>query len=93
MNCSPLLLAGYETTTSYPGFLAQVIFSAILQSIGVAMLLVVIVGSGEVMYRERFPQHLAFPRFPTKAASHPHVLQKAAFRFRAPWRTSSIARL
>ena len=49
LNSYPLAVAGYETTTSYPGFLAQVIFSAILQSIGVAMLLVVIVvGPGRI---------------------------------------------
>ena len=31
----------------------------VLQGIGVAMLLIVIVGAGEVLYRERLPQHLA----------------------------------
>jgi membrane protease YdiL (CAAX protease family) len=62
LNSFPLDLARYSTTSSYPAFLAQVIFGALLQSVGMAMLLVVIVGSGEVLYRERLPQHLAMPR-------------------------------
>ena len=62
LNSYPLAVAGYDTTTSYPAFVAQMAFGALMQSVGVAMLLVVIVGSGEVLYRERFPRHLAVPR-------------------------------
>ena len=62
LNSFPIALAGYETTTSYPAFLSRVIINAIVGGIGVAMLLAVIVGSGEVLYRERLPQHLAIPR-------------------------------
>ena len=62
LNSFPLAVAGYDTTTSYPAFIAQMVFGALLQSVGTAMLLVVIVGSGEVLYRERFAQHLAIPR-------------------------------
>ena len=62
LNSLPLDLARYPTTISYPAFLAQIIIFAVLQGVGYAMLLVVIVGSGEVLYRERLPQHLAIPR-------------------------------
>jgi membrane protease YdiL (CAAX protease family) len=62
LNAFPVAVAGYDTTTSYPAFLARVIISALLQGVGVAMLLAVLVGSGEVLYRERLPQHLAIPR-------------------------------
>lgn len=62
LNSYPLHLAGYDTTVSFPAFLAQLIFGSLLQAVGTAMLLVVMVGAGEVLYRERFPQHLAMPR-------------------------------
>ncbi|HKB79494.1 MAG TPA: type II CAAX endopeptidase family protein, partial [Thermoanaerobaculia bacterium] len=62
LNSFPVALAGYDTNSSYPAFLAQFGFGALLQGFGVAMLLAVIVGSGEVLYRQRFPRHLAIPR-------------------------------
>jgi membrane protease YdiL (CAAX protease family) len=62
LNSWPSALAGYDTTNSYPAFLAQFAFGAILQGVGVAMLLVVIVGAGEVMFRGRFPKQLSFAR-------------------------------
>jgi membrane protease YdiL (CAAX protease family) len=62
LNSWPLTLANYVTTSSYPAFVAQTIVFALLQGIGFGMLLVVVVGSGEVLYRERMPQHLAIPR-------------------------------
>jgi membrane protease YdiL (CAAX protease family) len=62
-NSFPSLIAYYDTTTSYPAFLGKLIFfNVVLQSIGTAMLLIVVCGAGEVLYRERFPQHLAMPR-------------------------------
>ncbi|HEY8181963.1 MAG TPA: hypothetical protein VII32_06965, partial [Thermoanaerobaculia bacterium] len=62
LNSFPIAKAGYDTTTSYPAFLSKVIINALLGGVGVAMLLAVIVGSGEVLYRERLPQHLAIPK-------------------------------
>ena len=70
LNAFPIALAGYATTKSYPAFLAETLIGAVLQGIGVAMLLVVIVGSGEVLYRDRFPQHLAIPRLWNRRALH-----------------------
>jgi membrane protease YdiL (CAAX protease family) len=62
LNGWPSALAAYDTTTSYPAFVAQQIVFAVLQGLGMALLLGVIVGSGEALYRERFPRHLAMPR-------------------------------
>ena len=61
-NSLPIALAGYDTTTSYAAFLTQFgVFSA-LQGIGTAMMLIVVCGAGEVLYRERLPRQLAIPR-------------------------------
>ena len=68
LNSYPSALADYDTTSSFPAFLAQFGVLAVLQGVGVAMLLIVIVGSGEVLYRGRFPQHLAIPRLWTPRA-------------------------
>jgi membrane protease YdiL (CAAX protease family) len=62
LNSFPSEVASYDTTSSYPAFLSRVVISAILSGIGQAMLLAVLVGSGEVLYRQRLPQHLAIPR-------------------------------
>ena len=62
LNSIPSQIAWYETATSYPAFLGNLIFWGAMQSVGTAMLLIVICGSGEVLYRERLPQHLAIPR-------------------------------
>jgi membrane protease YdiL (CAAX protease family) len=76
LNSYPGALADYDTTTSFPAFLAQFSFLAVLQGVGVGMLLIVIVGSGEVLYRQRFPQHLAIPRLWTRRA----LASKRVFR-------------
>ena len=69
LNSFPSAVASYDTTTSYPAFLAEFVFlRCIMSGVGVAMLLAVIVGSGEVLYRERLPQHLAIPRLWTRKA-------------------------
>jgi len=68
LNSMPSQLAWYDTTTSYPAFVGQLTFLAAVQSLGTAMLLIVICGAGEVLYRERLPQHLAMPRIWTRKA-------------------------
>ncbi|MEK6375519.1 MAG: type II CAAX endopeptidase family protein [Acidobacteriota bacterium] len=76
INSYPSALADYDTTSSFPAFLALFSAGALLQGVGYAMLLIVIVGSGEVLYRQRFPQHLAMPRLWTKRA----LASKRVFR-------------
>jgi len=68
LNSFPIALANYSTTSSYSAFLARLAFGALLQGVGFGMLLVVVAGAGEVMYRERLPQHLAIPRLWTPRA-------------------------
>ncbi len=68
LNSLPSALAGYDTTTSYPAFMAQLVFLTIMQAIGSGMLMIVICGAGEVLYRERFPHHLAIPKLWTRRA-------------------------
>jgi membrane protease YdiL (CAAX protease family) len=62
LNSLPSQIAWYDTATSYPAFLGNLTFQAAVQSIGTAMLLIVICGAGEVLYRQRLPQQLAIPR-------------------------------
>jgi membrane protease YdiL (CAAX protease family) len=62
LNSYPSALAGYETTTSYPGFIGKLIFFALVQGLGTAVLLMVIAGAGEALYRESRPRQLAMPR-------------------------------
>ncbi len=68
INEMPAQLAYYDTTTSYPAFLGQLAFQSVLQCVGMAMLLIVICGAGEVLYRERLPKQLAMPRLWTPKA-------------------------
>ena len=55
---------------------AAVLLFVILQSVATAMLLIVVCGAGEVLYRERLPQHLAIPRVFTPRA----LASKRVFR-------------
>ncbi len=66
LNSMPSQIAWYDTASSYPAFLGNMIFWGAVQSIGTAMMLIVICGAGEVLFRERHPQHLAIPRLWTK---------------------------
>jgi membrane protease YdiL (CAAX protease family) len=62
LNSFPSALAGYDTRTSFSSFVTQQVLFAIVQGVAYGMLLVVIVGAGETLYRQRLPQHLAIPR-------------------------------
>ena len=67
LNSMPSQMAWYDTTESYASFIGRLIFfSGILPCLGTAMMLIVICGAGEVLYRERLPQHLAIPRLWTR---------------------------
>jgi len=76
LNSYPSALADYDTTSSFPAFLASFSVGALLQGVGFGMLLIVIVGAGEPLYRERFPRHLALPRLWTPRA----LASKRVFR-------------
>src|SRR3954466_13564980 len=62
LNSYPSALAGYDTTDSFPAFLAKFAFGSVIQGVGVAMMLVVVVGAGEVLFRERMPGQLSVAR-------------------------------
>ncbi|MDQ3281080.1 MAG: lysostaphin resistance A-like protein [Acidobacteriota bacterium] len=62
LNSIPSQLASYETTQSYAAFVAQRVFFSAVGAIGTAMLLIVVCGAGEVLYRQRLPKQLAMPR-------------------------------
>ncbi|HYC63050.1 MAG TPA: CPBP family intramembrane glutamic endopeptidase [Thermoanaerobaculia bacterium] len=68
VNELPAELAYYDTTTSYPAFLGKITLLSALRSVGFAMLLIVICGAGEVLYRERLPKQLAIPRLSSPKA-------------------------
>lgn len=68
LNTFPLAEAEYETTTSYAAFLAKIIFGSIISALGTAILLMIVCGAGEVLYRERLPSQLAIPRLWTAQA-------------------------
>ncbi len=68
LNSFPSVIAGYDTTVSYPAFLAQFAVRSLLGAIGTAMLLIVLAGAGEVLYRESAPRQLAIPRIWTPRA-------------------------
>lgn len=62
LNQLPSELAYYDTNTSYAAFIGNSIVGAAMQSLGTAMLLIVLCGAGEILYRRRYPKHLAMPR-------------------------------
>jgi membrane protease YdiL (CAAX protease family) len=68
INELPRELAYYDTATSYPAFLGGVLLRSVTQSFGMAVLLIIICGAGEVLYRERLPKQLAIPRLWTPKA-------------------------
>jgi len=68
LNSVPQQLAYYDTTTSYPAFIGGIVFDILRNCIGMAMMLIVVCGAGEVYYRRRLPQHLAIPRIWTRKA-------------------------
>jgi len=68
LNQLPSELAYYDTNTSYAAFIGNSIVGAVLQSLGTAMLLIVLCGAGEILYRRRYPKHLAMPAIWTPRA-------------------------
>ncbi|HJQ41291.1 MAG TPA: CPBP family intramembrane glutamic endopeptidase [Thermoanaerobaculia bacterium] len=68
LNSMPAQLAYYDTNSSYPAFLGNAAFGVLVQCFGTAMMLIVLCGAGEVLYRERLPGKLAIPHVFTRRA-------------------------
>jgi hypothetical protein len=62
LNSWPSIFAGYDTNSSWSAFLAQLVLGALVSGFVSGVLLMVIVGAGEALYRERYPRHLSIPR-------------------------------
>ncbi|MGH9456297.1 MAG: CPBP family glutamic-type intramembrane protease, partial [Thermoanaerobaculia bacterium] len=62
VNAWPSAVAAYDTDVSWTAFVTQHALFAVVQGLIVGVLLLVVVGSGEPLYRERLPEHLAMPR-------------------------------
>ncbi|MHB0972170.1 MAG: CPBP family glutamic-type intramembrane protease [Thermoanaerobaculia bacterium] len=62
LNEFPSALAGYDTRQSFPAFVTGYAGSAIMQGVMLGLLLMIIVGAGEALYRERYPSLLGMPR-------------------------------
>lgn len=68
LNDLPAAVVSYDTDTSWRAFLAGHIVFSILEAIVLGVFLMVIVGSGEALYRQRLPEQLAMPRLFQPAA-------------------------
>ena len=68
LNSVPSQFAYYDTNSSYPAFIGSLAISVIMPALGNTMLLIVLAGAGEVLYRERMPGKLAIPRAFTRRA-------------------------
>lgn len=62
LNQFPTDLANYNTDTSFLAFVALRISAALVDGLGTGLFLLVVVGAGDVMIRERMPRSLAIPR-------------------------------
>jgi hypothetical protein len=58
LNALPLVRASYETTTSYPGFLAAQVVLAVVAGVALAAYIAFIFAAAEPGYRERWPERL-----------------------------------
>lgn len=77
LNSMPSQFAWYDTNESYGAFLIRILlFGGAIPALGSAMMLIVVCGAGEVLYRERLPNQLAMPRLWTPRA----LTSKRVFR-------------
>ena len=59
LNSFPSALYGYDTTTSFGGFLLAGVLRALATGLGAGLFISVLTASGEPLYRERFPGRLS----------------------------------
>jgi len=63
LNSYPSALASYDTTTSFPSFVTQYFLIGVVGAgLLSAVLLALLGGAGEVLFRERSPEQIAIPR-------------------------------
>ncbi|HVR43263.1 MAG TPA: type II CAAX endopeptidase family protein [Thermoanaerobaculia bacterium] len=68
LNAYPSALAAYDTGVSWNAFVAQQAVFSVLQGLVLGVFLIVLVGAGETLYRERLPRQLALPRLLSREA-------------------------
>jgi len=61
LNSLPNSLYGYDTTTSWSGFLMQEIIVGLLSAVGVGVMITLLTASAEAMFRERHPSLPSLP--------------------------------
>lgn len=66
INSLPNALAGYSTTDSYSAFLGMRLIQGILGSLLEGMLIILLVGAGEYLYRRDHPQKIALHNLLTR---------------------------
>lgn len=59
MNSIPLTMQGYDTTNSYGAFIGLMILGSVMQGLWQGMLLILLVGGGEYLYRMDHPFKLS----------------------------------
>lgn len=75
LNALPSALAGYDSRTSFSSFLFAEIGLAVLGGVSLGLFLMVMVGAGDALLRERLPRTLAMPLlFSRKAFRSKRVL-------------------
>ena len=61
LNSFPVDLANYNTDSSFTAFVSTRIVLAIVQGLAIGFFLMILVGAGDVLYRERLPDQLGIP--------------------------------
>lgn len=69
LNNFPLSLAYYDTTQSYSSFVGMQIVQSLITGIGLGMMLVLLFGAGEYLYRRDYPMRQYIPSYFTKGGS------------------------
>ncbi len=61
LNSLPLTLVGYDTTSSWSGFLTETIVFQLLGAMALGVFILLLTASAEAIYRERYPQKPSLP--------------------------------
>jgi membrane protease YdiL (CAAX protease family) len=66
LNSLPAARFTYDTTQSYTAFLAGNLFNAVASALGIGVVLALLTGVAESLYRERFPNRMALSSWLTR---------------------------